>query len=208
MAPATILRRPPIDGGPWRLGATGAAAIIHDSWPTARWRRLEAESLVSAMDRGKIKVTDRRLFTEDGELRPHHEESEDTAEEPAPRPRVTPPAAAPSPAVASPDRRGATPVGGTDPARPAPAAPADESGGGPQFLDLVDILCQQIAIAMGDPRLGEGAPAPDLRVARVYIDLLGVLQEKTRGNLTEEEAAVLEELVFRFRMLYVEKQRR
>ena len=163
------------------------------------------------MDRGKIKVTDKRLFTEDGELRPDYEGPEDTAEEPAPRAsvaRAAPPAAAPSPPATPPDRRDAAPGGSVDPARPAPGAPADEPGGGPQFLDLVDILCQQIAIAMGDPRLGEGAPAPDLRVARVYIDLLAVLQEKTRGNLTEEEAAVLEELVFRFRMLYVEKQRR
>jgi hypothetical protein len=160
------------------------------------------------MERGKIKVTDRRLFTEDGELRSDYEGPEDTAEEPAAAARVTPSTAPPS-AATPPPQRGAPTRGGESPARPAPAGLTEEgSGGGPQFLDLVDILCQQIAIAMGDPRLGEGAPAPDLRVARVYIDLLAVLQEKTRGNLTEEEAAVLEELVFRFRMLYVEKQRR
>jgi hypothetical protein len=119
--------------------------------------------------------------------------------------------AAPAPAAAS--RAAAEPsVAPAEAPRPSAlddaAYAAGQAGAGPQFLDLVDLLCQQVAMALGDPRLGAGAPPPDLRVARIYIDLLGVLQEKTRGNLSEEEAAVLEELIYRFRMLYVEQQQR
>jgi hypothetical protein len=152
------------------------------------------------MDQSKIKVTDRRLFTEEGELRADLESYEDSAQEPA--------ATRPGPAVAAtPDAR-SDPAPATHPELPAPGPEDAEASGSPQFLDLVDLLCQQVALALGDPRLGAGAPPPDLQIARLYIDLLAVLQEKTRGNLTDEEAAVLEELVYRFRMLYVEKQRR
>jgi hypothetical protein len=153
------------------------------------------------MDRSKIKVTDRRLFTEEGELRPDLESVEDIADQPTP---IVAPAAAPAKparAASAPPRPEAPPPGGE-------VVGGEPAAGGPQFLDLVDLLCQQVAVALGDPRLGPGSPPPDLRVARVYIDLLAVLQEKTRGNLTHEEAAVLEELIYRFRMLYVESQRR
>jgi hypothetical protein len=153
----------------------------------------------SVMDRSKIKVTDRRLFTEEGELRSDLEGVDDIAE----------PAPAPAPSSSREASRPAAPPPRTE--APPPAAPdlgPSEPGAAPQFLDLVDLLCQQVALALGDPRLGPGAPPPDLRVARVYIDLLAVLQEKTRGNLSHEEAAVLEELIYRFRMMYVEKQRR
>lgn len=154
------------------------------------------------MDRSKIKVTDRRLFTEEGELRPDLEGAEDIADEPAPVAAPSPAPHAPTPAPSVPSRPEASLPGGEV------EGGGEAAAGGPQFLDLVDLLCQQVAMALGDPRLGPGAPPPDLRVARVYIDLLAVLQQKTRGNLTQEEAAVLEELIYRFRMLYVESQRR
>jgi hypothetical protein len=155
------------------------------------------------MDPSRIKVTDRRLFTEEGELRADLEGLDDTPEEPTGRP------VAPSPAApASPTAPAASATSPPAAERDDSAYGAGQGAAGPQFLDLVDLLCQQIAMALGDPRLGADAPPPDPRVARIYIDLLGVLQEKTRGNLSEEEAAVLEELVYRFRMLYVEQQRR
>jgi hypothetical protein len=151
-----------------------------------------------AMDRSKIKVTDRRLFTEDGELRTDLEEPEDSRDGPAARGRQAPAATG-----AGSERPRESPPAAT----PRPPTEARSEPGSPQFLDLVDLLCQQIALALGDPRLGPGAPPPDLHVARVYIDLLAVLQEKTRGNLTPDEDALLEDLIYRFRMLYVEKQR-
>ncbi len=50
----------------------------------------------------------------------------------------------------------------------------------------------------------EGEPKTDLANARYSIDLLGVLQEKTRGNLTEEEEAYLRSSLYELRMAYVE----
>ena len=59
-------------------------------------------------------------------------------------------------------------------------------------------------MAMGLVHFGEekDRPAPDLRIARHTIDLLGMIQEKTKGNLSYEEQRLLDnaltELRFRF----------
>ncbi len=44
----------------------------------------------------------------------------------------------------------------------------------------------------------------DLRGARQTIDLLGLLEQKTRGNLTEQEEKILKETLFQLRMAFVE----
>ena len=84
-----------------------------------------------------------------------------------------------------------------DASKPKPADPAksDKPGGvAPKDKDLDDFL----------DKLGEekDKPAPDLGLARHTIDMLGVLHEKTRGNLSLEEQRLLEnsltELRFRF----------
>ena len=50
-----------------------------------------------------------------------------------------------------------------------------------------------------------GVPA-DLTLARQNVDLLEMLQEKTRGNLAQEEQALLDRLLFEVRMKFVEVQ--
>lgn len=47
----------------------------------------------------------------------------------------------------------------------------------------------------------------DLGLAKQTIDILGVLEEKTRGNLNTEEARLMEHVLFDLRMIYVEKGR-
>jgi len=54
---------------------------------------------------------------------------------------------------------------------------------------------------------GERIPA-DLMNARMTIDLLEVLREKTEGNLTEDEAKLLDEVLYELRMSFVEIQKR
>lgn len=44
----------------------------------------------------------------------------------------------------------------------------------------------------------------DVSVAKQMIDIVGMLQEKTRGNLTGGEAQLIEEILFDLRMKYVE----
>jgi uncharacterized protein DUF1844 len=54
---------------------------------------------------------------------------------------------------------------------------------------------------------GERIPV-DLVNAHMTIDLLEVLQEKTQGNLTSDEAKMLEDVLYELRMTFVEVQRR
>jgi hypothetical protein len=75
----------------------------------------------------------------------------------------------------------------------------------PATLDyLVFSLRAQAEMQLGLLHFGEekDRPKPNLRLAQHSIDLLGVLQEKTRGNLSLEEQRYLEnsltELRFRF----------
>jgi hypothetical protein len=72
------------------------------------------------------------------------------------------------------------------------------------FLFLVESILMQAQVQLGLLNLGENdeRPEPNLPLARHSIDLLGMLQEKTKGNLTSEEQRLLEngltELRFRF----------
>ena len=56
----------------------------------------------------------------------------------------------------------------------------------------------------GDPETGAKAPAPSLPLARQTIDILEMLQVKTRGNLEAEETRLLEGLLFELRVRFVE----
>lgn len=49
--------------------------------------------------------------------------------------------------------------------------------------------------------------APDLLLAKQTIDILGMLREKTRGNLTPEEDKLLEHLLLDLRLRFVEKSK-
>lgn len=154
------------------------------------------------MDEADIKVTDNRIFTDDGELREEFRHLESESVEPgAPRkgPKRREEAAGPerpaAPTQAGPERaRRAGPR-----ARPAPGAYS------PSFLDLVAVLAEPVALFLGDVKLPDGQSAEDLERARLYIDLLGVLKEKSAGNLEPMEAATLEDLLYRLRLRYVEK---
>ena len=72
------------------------------------------------------------------------------------------------------------------------------------FEFLILSLKAQTEMHLGMDHFGEekDRPAPDFRIARHSIDLLAMLQEKTRGNVTMEEQRLVEnaltELRFRF----------
>ena len=57
--------------------------------------------------------------------------------------------------------------------------------------------------AIPDPRSGE--TIEDTELAKYKIDLLGMLQQKTEGNLTPEEKKKLDEVLYQLRMLYLQK---
>jgi hypothetical protein len=73
------------------------------------------------------------------------------------------------------------------------------------FETLMSTLATQALFALGaipDPRTGQASVSPDL--ARHHIDMLGVLQDKTEGNLSEEEANTLNQTVNELRQRYVQ----
>jgi hypothetical protein len=80
----------------------------------------------------------------------------------------------------------------------------------PTFELLVFSLKMQAEIQMGEvpPGLsggpGEQPEPPDLMAARHAIDMLAMLQEKTRGNLTLEEQRLVENSLTELRFRYVQ----
>ncbi|HYP25204.1 MAG TPA: DUF1844 domain-containing protein [Blastocatellia bacterium] len=77
------------------------------------------------------------------------------------------------------------------------------------FLSLLNMLGVQAAMHLGLIQGPEGgSEAVDLEAARHMIDMLGIVEEKTRGNLTKEEEALLENILADLRMQFVSLSRR
>jgi len=79
------------------------------------------------------------------------------------------------------------------------------------FNALVLSLGSSAIVHLGeapDPTTGNKPEKPDFTMAQQSIDLLAMLQEKTRGNLTAEEAKFLDNMLFDLRMLYLEVSQR
>lgn len=76
------------------------------------------------------------------------------------------------------------------------------------FPVLVQLLASQAMLAMGKMQIpGQPELKQDLSAARHFVDLLGVLEEKTKGNLTPDEAAMMSAVAHELRMIFVaEKQ--
>lgn len=58
--------------------------------------------------------------------------------------------------------------------------------------------------AVKDPTSGENIK--DLALAKQTIEILALLQKKTEGNLTEEEAKMLESILYDLRIIYVREK--
>jgi Domain of unknown function (DUF1844) len=74
-----------------------------------------------------------------------------------------------------------------------------------RFIEFVVMHAQNAALFLGqipNPKTGEAEINLDL--ARMFIDQLAMIQEKTRGNLTSEEAKVLSNALSNLQMAYVE----
>ena len=126
----------------------------------------------------KVRVVDRRWFDEHGELK-----------DPKPPESVIPPPPPPTaPPVPEPtEPQGAVPDTGQLPPKAG-------------FPDLVDFLAQQAVALLSGQVPGRGR---DPSTARFFIDLLGVVQEKTAGQLAPEENRYLEDILYQLRSLFV-----
>jgi hypothetical protein len=179
-------------------------------------------------EESEFKVSDKRLFTSDGELR-------DSAEEQAPQP-VAATAAATAVSTTAPAAVSTTPE-----AAPAPVAPAPESdipepptateqqaqhdayrqssrdldtrvelsGHSAKELEMsferfMASLYMTAMMQLGLMHEQGGQPGVDLIGARQTIDTLGMIAEKTKGNLTPKEQGFLQNCLYELRMAYVE----
>ena len=90
-------------------------------------------------------------------------------------------------------------------APPAPGAPPkSEARPHPMFGGLVESLASQALLYMGamrDPMTGQ--VHQDLQQAQTMIEMLGMLDEKTRGNLSKEESDMLKQVLDEVRMHFV-----
>ena len=78
----------------------------------------------------------------------------------------------------------------------------------PDFNFFVTTLSLQASIALGQvPNPATNKTEEDLTQAQFLIDTLGMLKEKTKGNLSTDEANLLENLLYELRMQYVSKTR-
>jgi hypothetical protein len=76
------------------------------------------------------------------------------------------------------------------------------------FSAFILSLGQAALINLGvAPVPDSGKIIKDLEAARETIDILGLLREKTRGNLTDEESRLLDGLLYQLRMSFVEAKK-
>src|SRR3982751_151205 len=77
-----------------------------------------------------------------------------------------------------------------------------------RFIEFVMMQAQNAALFLGqipNPQTGKGEV--NLELAKMFIDQLAMIQEKTRGNLTNEETAVLRNTLSNLQMAFVEVSR-
>jgi Domain of unknown function (DUF1844) len=167
-------------------------------------------------------VTDRRKFTMDGELRPDADPSPEREErESAPAQTSTATAEQPQPAAAAPASEPELPppptAEETDQARRAyemtadrldtairSANPGMDHPPAMSFEQLVQSIYMTAMMQLGAATHEGQQPQVDILGARQSIDMLGVLAEKTKGNLTTEETRLLESALFELRMAFLE----
>jgi hypothetical protein len=98
-------------------------------------------------------------------------------------------------------------------APPAPGAADDASDGPSAGAGLPPVDFHTFVLSLGSSallHLGElehpeaGAPRKDLPLAKHTIDILAMLQDKTKGNLTPPEEKLIESLLYDLRLRYVE----
>jgi len=130
-------------------------------------------------DEGKsFKVEDRRRFSESGEER--------------------------EAATSADKEEGPAPDAGSQGDRPPESR---ESGAVPEinFSTFVISLSTQVLVHLGEvPNPVSGKAERDLSVAKQMIDILGILREKTKGNLDQGEDKLLEDALYDLRIRYVE----
>ncbi len=118
-------------------------------------------------------VRDRRIFSSDSEGEPEESQADQTKKEPPRQER---------------------------PGEQKTEQPLPE----PDFPSFILSLAASAQMNLGvPPHLEANQPAQNLPAAKQIIDILGMLKEKTRGNLDQEEEALIDGVLYNLRMLYI-----
>lgn len=186
-----------------------------------------------AEKKAEFVVTDRRRFGTEGEPRPDAqvaEEEKPATPPPVNQPAPPPSAAPPSQGTQTQVQPGSPETDQEEEMSPPPTAEEQhqqseaykESGkkiddmiaaagktpqGGPlemSFERVIESFYMSALIQMGAIRQDNEPPRVDIIGARQTIDSLNVLQEKTKGNLTDREKTLLQNVLFELRMAFIE----
>jgi hypothetical protein len=139
--------------------------------------------MTKEQDSEGFKVTDKRMFREESETKP-----EETAVE--------------TPQENAPDRGNDPVQGRTDEIPPGTGAKID-------FPSYVLSYYTQGLVLLGEvPNPYTNKKEEDMEAARHTIDILSMLEEKTKGNLGQEEAQLLESVLYELRIKFMAKTNR
>ena len=140
-------------------------------------------------EKGGFKVHDRRMFTSEGSVRNDLKaeiEPEEASQVEAPE----------------------TPELGPERREKEPESQPEEPEEAMNFSSLLLFLATTGMVHLGEiPEPTTGHRSENLEGARQMIDLLTILMEKTEGNLSAEEARLLENLLYELRMKFMDKSK-
>ena len=155
----------------------------------------------------QIKVTDKRIFTPEGEIREEFRRDIKPADPSTPRPAPPPPPAAEQkpPQEERRTRTEAPPPGGDR--RKTLADKAQNPG--TAFTDFVEPLIAQAYMSLGMlPNPYQPKPTLDPSAARQMIEILTMLKEKTAGNLSPDEDDFLSTHLGELKLAFVQRTKR
>lgn len=149
-----------------------------------------------------FKVVDKRRFTSDGQARADAPPDE-------PRKPMVVGGGAPQGPARPPQGQGRAPqqpaAQGSDPRRSQPAQRPQEPKSGIDFISFIASLATNAMAAMGALPEAQARGMPvNPQLAREYIEIIAMLQERTHGNLSREEDNALQRLLSDLRLTFVE----
>lgn len=153
----------------------------------------------------ELKVTDKRIFTPEGEIRDEFKKEIHPSEQPPAAAAPPPPASEPRAEAPQPDRRQRNeppPPGGE---RRRTMEEKAESPGTP-FANFIEGLIMQAYMSLGmlrNPYQPQSKLDPG--AARQMIEILTLLRDKTQGNLTADEEDFLETHLGELKLAYVQR---